>query len=154
MYLWKIESLKEDIKNGDFKDKELIPYVVVSAGLYAASIEIVGYLPYEDTNAWRYVLSIFNVLIPIAGTIYAYKYNGGANGMNFASKYFSIGFVVGIRFVVYLIPLMVLMITYWVVVFADQEEWPTTILEVVLFSSWYAFLYFKMANHIGDTTKA
>jgi len=44
---------------------------------------------------------------------------------------------------------MVLMI-----VFGDQEEWPTTIVEVILFSSWHALLYFKMAKHIGDTAKA
>ena len=154
MYFWNIESLKEDIVNGLFADKELIPYVVIYVGLYAVSIEIIGYLPYEDINVWTYVLSILNVIIPIAGTIYAYKCNGGANGTNFASKYFSIGFVVGVRFLAYLIPLMVLMIVYWVVVFSDQEELSTTILEVVLFSSWYALLYFKMANHIGDTAKA
>lgn len=154
MYFWKVESLKEDMANGIFTDKELIPYIVLSAGLYAVVIEMIGYLPYEDINVWTYVLSILNVLIPIAGTIYAYKCNGGSNGTNFASKYFAIGFVVGIRFLVYLIPLMVLMTIYWVTVFGDQEELPTTIVEVVLFSFWYALLYFKMANHISDTVKA
>ena len=153
MYFWKIESLKQDIRVGSFTDKNLIPYVVLYAGLCAIAVEMTGYMPYEDVSVWTYVLSMLNVLIPIAGTIYAYRCNGGANGENFASKYFSIGFVIGIRFLVYLIPLMVLMITYWVIVFGDQEELPTTFAEVVVFSFWYALLYFRMAKHIGDTVK-
>ncbi len=154
MYFWKVESLKKDIVEGSFTDKELIPYVVVYAGLYALGIEATGYMPYEDVNIWTYVLSILNVLIPIAGTIYAYQCNRGGNGENFASKYFSIGFVVGIRFLVYLIPLMAVMIVYWVVMFGEQEELPTTYVEVILFATWYALLYYKMAKHIGDTAKA
>jgi len=154
MYFWKVESLKKDIVDGSFTDKELIPYVVLYAGLYALGIERIGYLPYEDVNIWTYVLSTLNVLVPIAGTIYAYKSNRGDKGENFASKYFSIGFVVGVRFIVYLIPVMALMIVYWMVMFGEQEELPTTYVEVILFSSWYALFYYKMAKHIGDTAKA
>ncbi len=69
MYFWKIKSLKEDIINGSFTDKELIPYVVLYAGLYAIGIEMIGYFPYEGINVWTYILSILNVLIPIAGII-------------------------------------------------------------------------------------
>lgn len=103
MYYWKVESLKEDIVNGAFTDKQLIPYMVLYVGLYALSMEITGYLPYEHVNNWTYILSVLSVLIPITGTIYAYKCNGGSNGKNFASKYFSIGFVVSVRFLIYLI---------------------------------------------------
>jgi len=154
MYFWKIESLKNDIHNGSFTDKQLIPYVVLYAGLYAAAIEITGHLPYENVNIWTYVMSMLNILIPIAGTIYAYKMNGGGNGSNFASKYFSIGFVVGIRFLVYLIPMIVLMAAYWIYAFGDQENLPTTFVEVFIFSSWFALLYIRMAKHIGDTAMA
>ena len=154
MYLWKIESLKKDIVDGSFTDKQLIPYMVLYAGLYALGIEITGYLPYKDINNWTYALSALNVFIPIAGTIYAYKRNGGGDGENFASKYFSIGFVVGVRFIIYLIPLMVLMIVYWVIVFGEQEKLTTTFVEVFLFATWHALLYFQIAKHIGDTANA
>lgn len=154
MYFWKVESLKKDIVGGSFTDKELIPYVVLCAGLYALDIEVTGYLPYEDVNILTYVMSALNVLIPILGTIYAYKCNGGSNGENFASKYFSIGFVISIRFLVYSVPLIVLMIFYWEIMFGEQEELPTTFVEVILFSAWYALLYFRVAKHISETTKA
>jgi len=154
MYFWKIESLKKDIVGGSFTDKELIPYVVLFTGLYSIGIEITGYLPYEDINIWTYVMSAMNVLIPVIGTIYAYLRNGGSIGENFASKYFSIGFVISIRFLVYLIPLVVVMIIYWEIMFGEQEELPTTFIEVILFSAWYVLLYYRMAKHIGDTAKA
>jgi len=153
MYFWKIESLKKDIVDGSFTDKELIPYVLIYAGLYAVGMELTGYLPYEDPNIWAYVLSTLNVLIPIVGTFYAYKCNGGGNGENFASKYFSIGFVVGIRFLVFLIPFITLLFIYWMIRFGEQEELPTTYIEVTLFSTWCALFYYKMAKHISDTAK-
>jgi len=153
MYFWKIESLKQDIRADLFTDKNLIPYVVLYIGCCVAAIEMNGYLPYEDINLWTYLQSTLFILIPIAGTIYAYSCNGGANGEGFASKYFSIGFVVGIRFVVFLIPIVVLMIIYWLVMFPEQEVFPTTFLEVLVLSSWYALAYFRIAKHIGDTVK-
>jgi hypothetical protein len=153
MYFWKVESLKKDIVDGSFTDKKLIPYVVLSVGIYALGNGVAGYLPCEDVNIWNYILSILNVMIPIVGTIYAYKCNGGGNGKNFASKYISIGFVVGIRFLVYLIPLMVLIAIYGAVVFGEKEELPTTYVEVILFSAWYSLLYYKTAKHISDTAK-
>ena len=154
MYFWKIESLKEDIANGSFTDKELIPYVVLYVCLYAVGIEIAAYSPYEDINIWTYVLSILNVVIPIVGTIYAYQKNGGGSGNNFASKYISIGFVVVVRFLVYLIPVMIFMIIYWTIKYGDQVELPTSIVEVIAFSSWYALIYFRVGKHIGDTVRA
>ena len=154
MYFWKIESLKEDFSSGSFTDRELIPYVVLYAGLYAIGIELMGYLPYEDINVWTYVSSVMNILIPVVGTIYAYKMNGGGGGSNFASKYFSIGFVVSVRFMVYLIPVIILMFIYWEITYRETEDMHMSVVEVFLFSSWYVFLYLRMAKHIGDTAHA
>lgn len=73
MYFWDIESLKEDIRRGEFADKELIPYILMSVALYAMGIEFAGYFPYEDSGIWIYLLSILNILIPVGGTLYVYK---------------------------------------------------------------------------------
>ncbi|MFP4550478.1 MAG: hypothetical protein ACLFNT_06710, partial [Spirochaetales bacterium] len=74
-------------------------------GLNAWLVESWGYVPYEGTDIWTYVLSFLKVIIPVAGTIYAYQRNGGRNGTGFAKKFFSIGFVIGIRFLVCGVPL-------------------------------------------------
>lgn len=154
MYFWNINSLKNEIVDGKFSDRKVFPYVVVCAALYAAIIEFTAYLPYEDVNNWTYTLSALNILVALGGTVFVYYSNGGANGKDFASKYFGIGFVISIRFLVYLIPLMILMMVYWIYAFEDQETIPTTPIEVVIFTSWYALLYFRIGKHVNDTAKA
>lgn len=154
MYFWNIKSLKQEIKSGQFSDSRVFPYVVVYAFLYALIIEAIAYLPYEDVNMWTYTLSILNIVIAIGGTFYVYRKNGGANGEDFASKYFGIGFVVGIRFLFYLVPVMVFMSVYWVYAFDEEAIISTTPIEVVLFSFWYALLYYRIGIHMNDTAKA
>ena len=153
MYFWNIEALKRDIGKGQFTSRAVFPYVVVSAALYAISIEFFNYFPYEDSNQWTYSVSVINALIPIVGTIYTYSSNGGATGKDFAAKYFGIGFVVGIRFIVYLVPILGLLFVYWVYVFGSVENYPTTFLEMVMFSALYAALYLRIAKHMRDTAK-
>jgi len=152
MYFWDIESLKEDIRRGEFTDKELMPYIVLSVVLYILGTEFTAYFPYENINIWTYLLSILNILIPLGGTLYVYKKNGGAKGNNFASKYISIGLVVGFRFLVYLVLVIMLLIIYWYFSFGEQEEeMPTTFVEVALSSSWYVLLYYQIAKHTEET---
>lgn len=151
MYFWNIESLKEDIRRGEFTDKELMPYIVLTVALYAIGIEFVAYFSYEDSNIWDYLLSILNILIPVGGTLYIYKKNDGAQGSDFAFKYFAIGFVVGIRFLLYLVGVMALLVIYWPFTFGDQEEVPTTFVEVILYSLWYVLLYYKIAQHTEES---
>lgn len=151
MYFWNINMLKEDIKSGNFGDKEAIVYIVISLALYSIGLELVSLFPLiENYNLWDYVNSFLSVLVPVLGTIYVYKKNGGAEGKDFANKYFSIGFVMGIRFLVYFIGVIVLLIIYWSYVFPNNEEMPTTFVEVLLFFIWYVALYFQIAKHIEE----
>lgn len=153
MYFWKIELLKDDIRNNKFDDKALLPYIILTIALYTFGTEIMAYSPYEEVNIWTYVLSFMNILIPIVGTVYIYNKNGGANGTNFANKYFSISFVVGIRFLIYLIPMIIILIGYWEFTFPEKETPPTTFFEVSVLSLWYIFLYLNIAKHIGTLSK-
>lgn len=152
MYFWNIEGLKKDHIEGTFTDKNVLPYILVYVGLGAFFGELMHYITYEEVNVWSYILSGLNVLIVVAGTLYAYQSNGGSQGDNFAAKYFSISFVVAIRMMLLLIPITVILILYWAAVFGDQEDIPTTLLEVVLFAFWLSLIYFKTAKHIGETS--
>jgi hypothetical protein len=53
----------------------------------------------------------------------------------------------GVRFLSYLMGVVVLIVIYWSFSFGDQEEIPTTFAEVALYSLWYALLYYKIAQH-------
>lgn len=152
MYFWKIDALKNDIKDKKMNDEEIFPYIILSVAFYAFLTEIMAYLPYEDgeVNTYTYVLSIMAIIIQIFGTIYVYKKNGAKDGNNFLTKYFLIGFVVSIRFIVYFIPLMIALIIYWKFNFSEQELLPTTLFEVVLISAWYLLLFFNIGKHIED----
>ena len=153
MYFWNIEALKSDIKRGEFTDREAISYIVVSLFLYSLGTELIVLFPAEAAhNVWDGVNSLLNIIIPVVGTLYAYKKNGGASGRDFANKYFSIGFVMGIRFLVYLIGVIFLLAIYWSFVVPDEVDTiPTTWVEALLFSGWYAMLYYKIGEHIGET---
>src|SRR5688572_24760682 len=104
MYFWKINDLKRLIVERGLSEAQAFYYLLLFVGLSAASIELITYFPATDPSAWNYLDSILNLVIPIAGTVAAYRANRGAAGKNFAAKYLSISFVISIRFLVYLIP--------------------------------------------------
>ena len=113
MYFWKINELKKQIVERGLSEAQVFYYILLFVGFSIAGVELVGYFPYEEPNGWSYLQSGLNFIIPIAGTIAAYHVNGGENGKAFAAKYFSISFVVLVRFLVYLIPVMVVLFVYY-----------------------------------------
>jgi len=154
MYFWKIESLKSDINNKKLDEKASFPYILITIALYIFFAEVMAYIPSEEEdNLWTYTTSVIGILMPILGTIYAYKKNGGENGKSFANKSFSISFVMGIRFLVYLIPIMIILIGYWEYRYGEQELISVTPFEVILHALWYGLLYYKIAKHISDVSK-
>jgi len=151
MYFWNIDALIEDIKQGNFTDKEVLPYIILTLFLYNLGFELVYRFPAEESyNLWDTIDAILSVVIPIAGTLYAYKMNGGAAGKDFANKYFSIGFVLGVRFLVYFVVLVVVLGIYWSVAFEDEEV-QTTFIEIVVFCLWYVLYFYQLGKYISET---
>lgn len=159
MYFWKINDLKQLIVERGLSEAQVFYYVLLFVGLSAAGIEFMAYFPSEHPNAWTYVQSGLNFVIPIIGTVVAYHANRGAEGSDFAAKYFSISFVVLMRFLVYLPPIVVALFVYYGLSIDwsssnVEEEFQTGWFEVVLLSVWYTALYARIAEHIRDTAKA
>ena len=154
MYFWNIKALKAEIKSGNFGDKEAISYIVVTIFLYMLDIELTErWGPLEIRNIWNTVNSILCLLITVFGTIYAYSKNGGAQGKNFANKFFAISFVTGIHFLVYFLGVMILMLIYWDYVFPDTGDISTTPFEVFVYTVWYGALYYVVGKHMEDTVE-
>jgi hypothetical protein len=159
MYIWKINELKKLIVERGLSEAQVFYYVLLFVGFSVVGIELMAYFPYEDPNVWNYLQSCLNFTIPIVGTIAAYHANGGAKGKSFAAKYFSISFVVLVRFLVYLIPVMVALFVYYALSsdwssLENDETFQTGWVEVVPLSVWYAALYGAVVKHIRDTAKA
>ena len=101
-------------------------------------------------NLWDGIDSFLSIAVPVVGTVYAYKKNGGELGKDFANKYFSIGFVLGIRFLVYLILPMVILTIYWSID-NGNEETETTFVEIFILYTWYIYFYYQLGKHISET---
>ena len=148
MYFWKIEKLKEDIRTNQLTEKDRFIYTLIYLILGAIAMEVMMLMPLEDGNVWDLINSVTNVLIVTFGTIYAFKANGSNYGSDFLGKYFSIGFVVAIRFLVYAIPLFILLFVYYFYAFGEEEEIPTNYIDVIPFLIWYIAMYWRICVHI------
>ncbi len=148
MYFWNIEALKNDIRADNFSEKERFIYFVIYFVFSAIGLELVMYMPIENANLWDYVDSFLNILIVLVGTVFAYKANGSSSGNDFLGKYFSISFVVLIRFLIYLIPLLVSYIIYYEYAYSYEEEVATNYIDVIPFLVWSSLLYWNICRHI------
>jgi uncharacterized membrane-anchored protein YitT (DUF2179 family) len=148
VYFWNIKALKNDIRENRFSEKDRFIYFIIYFVFSAIGLELVMYMPIENANLWDYVDSFLNILIVLVGTVFAYKANGYSNGSDFLGKYFSISFVVSIRFLIYLIPLLVLYIIYYEYAFTYEEEIATSYVDVIPFLIWPFLLYWNICRHI------
>ena len=150
MYFWKIDSLKEDIRNGQLPERDKFIYAFIYIILTAVGLEALSWVPIENGNSWDILNSISNVLIVTVGTFYAYQANGAAKGFDFLGRYFSISFVVTIRFLALLILMLVPVTIYYIYFFGDDEEIPSTAFDTIPYLIWYAALYWRICKYISD----
>jgi hypothetical protein len=156
MYFWNINKLKQQLIETGLTEQQLFYYILIVLAAEVICNELITYLPYTEPNSWSCIESALNILIPILGTIAAFRANGGDSGIKFVERYFSIGFVVSIRFLVLLIPLMALLIGSSGVIYGFKDNLPDlpNSIEVIISSSWYAAVYMRIVKHIGDVAKA
>jgi len=150
MYIWKINSLKEQITRDELTEKDRFIYCLIYVSLCALGIELMARLPIENANIWDTISSLGLVLITILGTVFAYKANGAGSGNDFLGKYFSIGFVVTIRSLFLLIPIILVLAIYYYYSFAEDEEIYSTAIDVMPFLIWAIFIYWRICRHIYD----
>lgn len=154
MYFWRINTLKQLLTEKGLSENSAFKYMLWYTALTAVGIEMVSYFPLEIVNNWDYIDSTLATIIPVAGTIFAYKSNGGDSGKDFLARYISISFVMVIRFTLYLVPILFILTFYYSSTFDEETEIYTTPLEVTLFSIWYIALYYSIAKNINDVAKA
>ena len=148
MRMWKIERLKDDIKSGSFSEKERFLYGLIYFTLIALFIEASYMFPAEPYHDWDYVLSFMNILVMFFGCMFAYRSNGGHKGTDFLGRFLSISIVVTIRFLLLLIPIIVILAVYYAFTFGAHGEIVTTPFEVVLFQGWSIAILWRVCVHI------
>lgn len=144
MYFWRIEKLKNEMAARPLSEREVLPYLVVTVALYSA----VGYIPQTAQNVWDGLGAGWSVLLAAVGTIYIYRQNGGAGGQHFLQRYFAVGWVVAIRWLVVVILAAIAFFGTLAAVGADTES-----------THWYDFLflavveaviYWRIGYHVRD----
>jgi hypothetical protein len=151
VYFWKIEEIKSKIIKSEFNDE------IISALL----LELQQFVPVSEITLIDYIFSITSVIITIIGTLYIYDANGGAKGKDFAVKFFAMGFVMAIRFVVLIIPIALVfgvvegvVSEFWLPYDSSQENPITSFLWLTLFVAAYLGFYMRWAKHVRDTVVA
>ena len=152
MYFIKLTELKRDLIQDKLGQSGLLKYLLVYVVLTSLIMELGYYFPYEDSSKLDHLSSFLTVTFVAVGTYLAYLANGGASGQQFAERYFSIGFVVSIRFLIFLIP-----ITFIIVMLMTNsptaENNETTWYEFIALTAWEALLYWRIIYHINDVAK-
>jgi hypothetical protein len=155
MYFWKIDLLKEDIRNGSFGERETFIYILIYIGLNALAYEFMAYFPaYENAALIDHIESIAYILIPLIGTFLAYRANNGASGKNFAGKYFSISFVVSIRAMALIFPLVLAWLGYFYITSDLKESDSMSFMEIAVGLGIYSAIYWRIIANIKDVTNA
>lgn len=144
MYFWRIEKLKRNMASRPLSERETLPYLVTFVALSSAAL----CLPQELANTRDYLGAVWTLLLAIFGTIYIYRRNGGAEGSHFLQRYFAIGWVVTVRWLVVTIPVVVAYYGVLVVAGDDLEE--TYWYEPLLFGLLELAVYWRIGHHVCD----
>lgn len=147
MYFWKIDNLKNDLKNGPLTENESFKYLLATVIIYN-----LGMLNFGENNQWNLYFNATTGLISILGTVYIYICNGGKNGQNFIQRYLSLAFVLSIRWLaIVLIPIS---ISYFIIleIFFYLPD-TTTPSDIVFFSFIYLSYFYLFRIHIKDLLK-
>lgn len=155
MYFWNINKLKQHLIENGLTEKQLLYYILI----YAVPSGVMGDVSCSEPESglWMYAASTVGILTFIIGTILAFRANGGNAGIKFAERYFSISFVISIRLLSLLIPLMLLITGYLSFTYGlDDNKWPDSpdfIWDIAVFIYCVA-MYACIVKHIGDVAKA
>lgn len=93
-----------------------------------------AYIPYTTFNIWDWLVAVWSITLAAVGAIYIYRQNCGTNGCHFLQRYFAIGWVVSVRWVLALLGAMVV---YFTVITFGRVEIPVQ-------TTWYDFLFFAI----------
>ncbi|OGW34657.1 MAG: hypothetical protein A2010_14790 [Nitrospirae bacterium GWD2_57_9] len=153
MHYWKISSLKEEIRKGELTEKDRFLYALIYIILTAISVEAMALMPAENSNVWDVINSVSNIVVVTAGTIFAFKANGGSKGIDFLGRYFSISFVVAMRFLAISIPVVLMVLAYYSFAVPQDHDFNSTAYDTLPFVLWSAALYWRICVHIADMNK-
>ena len=146
MYFIRYQPLKEKLKSRTLSDREVLPYLILCAGLATA---VYLFPTTEEFNLWDWIGVGLSISLAVGGVIYAYTQNGGKQGFDLIQKYVIIGWVVAVRCGLAFIPIAIALylLAEEVGVMTDDTGW----FDVLIIAGFEAVLYQRIGRHIRDT---
>ena len=163
MYFWNIKALKNELAANTLTESQVFAYFLAMLTLETLMFELAPLFPSTgDTNVWDYAYFVGSVVFTVGGTLVAYRMNGGSAGRGFLVRYFPLMWVLTVRFLVLLLPLLVLvmipMVYFSEALFgtdAAGEDFAALSIYVVMLSwVWFLVFYYRLAVHLRDVARA
>jgi hypothetical protein len=110
MYFWRIKSLKEELRRGPLPPRSAFAYVLATFLLFQLMAGVPGLWNVDpaDITSWTWVAFGLTAIVLVLGMYAAYQANGGAAGEDFAARYLALGWVLGLRILVFGIGALIL----------------------------------------------
>lgn len=140
MYFWRIENLKAELASQPMSDREVLPYLVVDAALTSLALDLSS----SSFNLWDGLDLVWNLGLAVFGSIYLFRQNGGGQGTQFLPRLFAVGWVVGLRWCVWVIPL------YSVLLFTEIFRAETKVVEFLFNIIINTLLIRRIGVHLQD----
>jgi len=140
MYFWRIKDLKARLQERPLTEREALSYLLVYLVLAAATTVF----PMETMNSWDYIIALGVLVLTVAGTVYAYQCNGGANGSHFLQRYFAIGWVVAVRWAAAVVPLFIVLMA--ILGAPEDTNWHIALYFVIV----GALFYQRLGHHMRE----
>lgn len=102
MYFWNVSRLKQDIQSNNLSEKDKFIYFAIYTVINSLFIGLSAFVETDSTA--NSTVAILNFIAICVGTYMLYRANGGSGGYDFLGRYFSLGFVVMIRVMVFVFP--------------------------------------------------
>ena len=149
MYFVRYNPLKEKLRERALSDREALPYLILFVALTALAV---GLPLYESYNLLDGISAFSSVIIAVVGLIYAYKQNEKEDGYDLIQKYVVLGWITGVRFILIGLPLYVVVgVIAYSFGFSMEETNP---IDLAYWVGFEALLYYRIGQHIRDTTGA
>ena len=147
MQIVRYGPLKQKLRDRSLTDREALPYLV----LFCAITALITSFPFfGGFNRWDTISGASIVVLAVGGVFYVYGKNRGDRGYDFIQKYVTLGWVLGIRFLLVIVPFGIFVYgiaDYYFDVFTDA----TGPLDVALVLVTEILFYQRLGCHIEET---
>ena len=150
MHLINIRGLKHDLAAGRVTSYEVAIYLFLTA---SGGFPIWYFADKPEADSFKEMLigfafSAASLLVAYFGFRACYYANGGLSGNSFADRFLSIGFVVGLRLSLVLIP--VVLAAIWILEIKSEQALAAPILAFDILYFWRVNLHIRDLNAKGE----